>query len=32
VPEGGSWPDGLRAVEAPPIGLAEGTIVAEAGR
>ena len=30
--EGGAWPDGLRAVEAPPIGLAEGALVAEAGR
>ncbi len=31
-PDGGAWPAGLRAVEAPPIGLAEGTVVAETGR
>ncbi len=32
LPEGGSWPAGLRVVEAPPLGIAEGTLLAEAGR
>ena len=31
-PEGGAWPDGLRVVEAPPLGIADGTLVAESGR
>lgn len=31
-PEDGAWPDGLRVVEAPPLGIAEGTVLAEAGR
>lgn len=29
LPEGGRWPDGLEVIEAPPVGLAEGTPVAE---
>ncbi len=32
LPEGGAWPAGLRVVEAPPLGIADGTLVAEAGR
>lgn len=32
LPEGGAWPAGLRAVGAPPLGIAEGTVVAEAPR
>jgi RND family efflux transporter MFP subunit len=32
VPEGGAWPAGLRVVEAPPLGVAEGSVVAEAAR
>jgi multidrug efflux pump subunit AcrA (membrane-fusion protein) len=32
VPEEGAWPAGLRVVEAPPLGIAEGTLVAEARR
>ncbi len=32
VPEDGAWPDGLRVVQHPPIGIAEGTVVAEARR
>ncbi|HET7825030.1 MAG TPA: efflux RND transporter periplasmic adaptor subunit [Anaeromyxobacter sp.] len=31
-PEEGSWPAGLKVVEAPPLGIVEGTAVAEAGR
>ena len=32
VPEDGGWPEGLRVVEAPPLGIAEGTLLAEGGR
>jgi RND family efflux transporter MFP subunit len=32
LPEGGTWPAGLQVVEEPPLGIADGTIVAEAGR
>jgi RND family efflux transporter MFP subunit len=32
LPDGGSWPAGLRAIEAPPLGIAEGTLVAEGPR
>ncbi len=32
LPEGGTWPAGLRVFEAPPLGIAEGTLVAEARR
>jgi multidrug efflux pump subunit AcrA (membrane-fusion protein) len=32
LPEAGSWPAGVRVVEAPPLGIADGTLVAEAGR
>jgi RND family efflux transporter MFP subunit len=32
APEAGAWPDGLKVVEDPPIGIAEGTVLAEAGR
>ncbi len=32
LPEGGAWPAGLRVVEAPPLGIVEGTLVAEASR
>ena len=32
LPEGGAWPAGLRVVEAPPLGIADGALVAEAGR
>lgn len=32
APEGGGWPAGLRVIAAPPLGIAEGTVVAEAGR
>ena len=32
LPEGRRWPAGLRVVEAPPLGIAEGTLVAEAAR
>jgi len=31
-PEGGSWPPGLLVVQEPPLGIADGTVVAEAGR
>jgi RND family efflux transporter MFP subunit len=31
-PEEGGWPAGLKVLEAPPLGIAEGAIVAEAGR
>jgi RND family efflux transporter MFP subunit len=31
-PEEGGWPDGLKVLEAPPLGISEGTVVAEAGR
>ncbi|ABC80958.1 efflux RND transporter periplasmic adaptor subunit [Anaeromyxobacter dehalogenans] len=29
VPEGGAWPEGLRVVTDPPVGLAEGTALAQ---
>lgn len=29
LPEGGAWPDGLRVVADPPVGLAEGTALAQ---
>jgi multidrug efflux pump subunit AcrA (membrane-fusion protein) len=29
LPEGGVWPEGLRVIEAPPIGIVEGTPLAE---
>lgn len=32
LPEGGSWPAGLRVVGAPPLGIADGALVAEAAR
>jgi RND family efflux transporter MFP subunit len=32
VPEDGSWPEDLRVIAAPPPGIAEGLLVAEAGR
>lgn len=32
LPEDGAWPDGLRVVETPPLGITEGTLLAEAGR
>lgn len=32
APEGGAWPEGLRVVEAPPLGIAEGVLLAEGGR
>lgn len=32
APESGGWPAGLRVVVAPPLGIAEGTLLAEAGR
>lgn len=32
APEAGPWPDALRVVEAPPLGIAEGTLLAEAPR
>lgn len=32
LPEGGSWPEGVRVVGAPPLGIADGTVVAEGGR
>jgi hypothetical protein len=28
-PAGGGWPEGLRVVEAPPVGIVEGTPLAE---
>jgi RND family efflux transporter MFP subunit len=31
-PDEGRWPDGLKVVQAPPLGIAEGTFLAEAGR
>jgi multidrug efflux pump subunit AcrA (membrane-fusion protein) len=31
LPEG-AWPAGVRVVESPPLGIADGTLVAEAGR
>ncbi|WP_059439259.1 efflux RND transporter periplasmic adaptor subunit, partial [Anaeromyxobacter sp. PSR-1] len=31
VPEGGAWPEGLRVVTDPPIGLAEGAALAQVG-
>jgi hypothetical protein len=31
APEGG-WPDGVRLVADPPLGIAEGAVLAEAGR
>lgn len=30
-PEGGAWPEGLRVIAAPPLDLAEGTLVGGAG-
>jgi RND family efflux transporter MFP subunit len=32
LPDGGSWPDGVRVVQRPPLGVAEGTLVAEGNR
>jgi hypothetical protein len=32
APEAGGWPAGLRVVVAPPLGIAEGALLAEAGR
>jgi RND family efflux transporter MFP subunit len=32
LPEGGAWPAGLKVVEEPPLGIVDGTAVAEAGR
>jgi RND family efflux transporter MFP subunit len=32
VPRDGAWPAGVKVVGAPPLGIAEGTIVAEAAR
>lgn len=32
VPEEGGWPEGLRVVGQPPLGIAEGTVVAEVAR
>ncbi|HEY6101408.1 MAG TPA: efflux RND transporter periplasmic adaptor subunit [Anaeromyxobacter sp.] len=32
APDEGGWPDGLRVVEAPPLGISEGALLAEAGR
>lgn len=31
-PEAAAWPAGVRVVEAPPLGIAEGSLLAEAGR
>ena len=30
APEEGAWPEGLRVVQQPPLGIVEGTAVAEA--
>lgn len=32
LPEGGTWPADLEVVAEPPLGIADGTVVAEAGR
>lgn len=32
VPEGGTWPAGLEVVAEPPLGIADGALVAEGGR
>jgi RND family efflux transporter MFP subunit len=32
LPDADTWPAGVRVVEAPPLGIAVGTLVAEAGR
>jgi RND family efflux transporter MFP subunit len=32
LPEGGTWPAGLKVIEDPPLGIADGSAVAEAGR
>ena len=32
TPEEGAWPEGLKVVEAPPLGITEGTMLAEAAR
>ena len=32
VPEDGAWPEELRVVEAPPLGITEGALLAEGGR
>lgn len=32
APEGGGWPAGLQVVEEPPLGIADGAAIAEAGR
>ena len=32
LPEGGAWPAGLEVVEAPPLGISDGALVAEATR
>jgi multidrug efflux pump subunit AcrA (membrane-fusion protein) len=32
LPEHGVWPAGLRVVEEPPLGITDGTVVAEGGR
>ena len=32
LPEGGGWPEGVRVVGAPPLGIAEGTVLAEGRR
>ena len=32
LPDGGTWPAGLRVVEAPPLGISEGALVAGAAR
>ncbi len=29
LPEGGAWPDGTRVVQQPPLGMTDGTLVAE---
>ena len=31
-PDEGGWPDGLKVIQSPPLGIAEGTVLAEAGR
>ncbi len=32
APEDGRWPEGLRVVESPPLGITDGTLLAEADR
>jgi multidrug efflux pump subunit AcrA (membrane-fusion protein) len=32
LPDGGGWPAGLRVVQEPPLGIADGAAVAEVGR